>query len=127
MGKKKVSLEQYCDFVESMVSDESSKDFASKLGTAGLGLAGEAGEVADIIKKILFQGKELDENVRRGLISEVGDVLWYVAFTCRCVLDVPMQEVFEQNIIKLKERYKEGKFTVAEFQKKEKKKSKKKI
>ena len=69
-----------------------------------LGLAGEAGEVADTVKKAVFHqhGLERDE-----LIKELGDVLWYVAALCS-KLDTPLSEVMERNIAKLKKRYPEG-------------------
>ena len=69
-----------------------------------LGLAGEAGEVADTIKKAVFHRHTLD---RDELIKELGDVLWYVAALCT-KLDVPMSEVMERNIEKLKARYPDG-------------------
>lgn len=69
-----------------------------------LGLAGEAGEVADTIKKAVFHQHGID---RDELIKELGDVLWYVAALCT-KLDVPMSEVMERNIDKLKKRYPEG-------------------
>jgi NTP pyrophosphatase (non-canonical NTP hydrolase) len=121
MAKKKITCEKYCDFVESMASNASMKDFKSKLGTVGLGLTGEAGEVADTIKKILYQGKKFDEETRQSLIKEMGDVMWYVAFACR-TLNVSIEEVIQLNVEKLQERYKTGKFTVKEFQVKESKK-----
>lgn len=69
-----------------------------------LGLAGEAGEVADTIKKAVFHqhGMNRDE-----LIKELGDVLWYVAALCS-KLDTPLSEVMERNIVKLEARYPQG-------------------
>lgn len=69
-----------------------------------LGLAGEAGEVADTLKKVVFHRHALD---RDELIKELGDVLWYVAALCS-KLDVPMSEVMARNIDKLKKRYPAG-------------------
>jgi NTP pyrophosphatase (non-canonical NTP hydrolase) len=69
-----------------------------------LGLAGEASEVADIVKKGVFHQHGID---REKLIKELGDVLWYVAAICT-KLDVPMSEVMDRNIAKLLERYPEG-------------------
>lgn len=69
-----------------------------------LGLAGEAGEVADTLKKAVFHRHALD---RDELIKELGDVLWYVAALCT-KLDVSMGEVMERNIEKLKKRYPAG-------------------
>lgn len=69
-----------------------------------LGLAGEAGEVADIIKKAVFHQHGLD---RDELIKELGDVLWYIAALCSN-LDVPLASVMERNIAKLNQRYPDG-------------------
>lgn len=69
-----------------------------------VGLAGEAGEVSEMIKKGIFHQHGLD---REKLIKELGDVLWYVAALCTR-LDVPMGEVMARNVAKLKERYPAG-------------------
>lgn len=69
-----------------------------------LGLAGEAGEVADTIKKAVFHQHGVD---RDELIKELGDVLWYVAALCT-KLDVSLAEVMTRNIEKLKRRYPDG-------------------
>lgn len=69
-----------------------------------LGLAGEAGEVADTMKKAVFHQHGLN---RDELIKELGDVLWYVAALCS-KLNVPLSEVMERNIAKLKQRYPDG-------------------
>ena len=69
-----------------------------------MGLCGEAGEAIDIVKKHLAQGHELD---RDALIKELGDVAWYLAETAYA-LDVPLEDVLERNIDKLKARYPQG-------------------
>jgi NTP pyrophosphatase (non-canonical NTP hydrolase) len=69
-----------------------------------IGLAGEAGEVADAIKKAVCHQHGVDRDL---LIKELGDVLWYVAALCT-KLDVTMSEVMDRNIRKLMERYPEG-------------------
>lgn len=74
------------------------------LSNVGLGLTGEAGECADIIKKHLHHGHELDAE---HLKKELGDVLWYVAVGCE-VLGTTMEDVMNLNINKLKARYPEG-------------------
>lgn len=71
---------------------------------AVLGLTGESGEVADIVKKVKFQGKELDRN---HLIEELGDVRYYLELAAY-YLNVSMEEIEEKNIEKLKKRYPEG-------------------
>ena len=69
-----------------------------------MGLCGESGEAIDIVKKHLAQGHELN---REALIKELGDVAWYLAETAYA-LDVPLEEVLQRNIDKLKARYPQG-------------------
>ncbi|MDM8518572.1 nucleoside triphosphate pyrophosphohydrolase family protein [Anaerolineales bacterium HSG6] len=75
-----------------------------RLAIAGLGLTGEAGEVAEKIKKHVGHGHPLD---RENLLKELGDVLWYVAELCT-VSELNMAEVAQHNVDKLKRRYPEG-------------------
>ena len=69
-----------------------------------MGLCGESGEAIDIVKKHLAQGHGLD---REALVKELGDIAWYLAETAYA-LDVPLEDVFQKNIDKLKKRYPEG-------------------
>lgn len=69
-----------------------------------LGLAGEAGECADLVKKQFFQDGRA---IRNDLIDELGDVMWYVAETA-AALGVSLEEVAARNVEKLKKRYPEG-------------------
>ena len=69
-----------------------------------MGLCGESGEAIDIVKKHLHQGHELD---REKLIKELGDIAWYLAETAYA-LGVPLEDVLQGNIDKLKKRYPEG-------------------
>ena len=69
-----------------------------------MGLCGESGEAIDIVKKWLAQGHELD---RDKLIKELGDIAWYLAETAYA-LDIPLEDVLQGNIDKLKKRYPEG-------------------
>jgi len=70
----------------------------------GLGIAGEAGEVADLIKKEVGHGHPIDI---QKMTSELGDVLWYLA----CLADtygLSLSDVASYNINKLKARYPAG-------------------
>lgn len=69
-----------------------------------IGLAGEAGEVAEHVKKGVFHDHGIDSDK---LIKELGDCLWYIAALCT-KLDVTMDEVMQRNIDKLRERYPNG-------------------
>tara|TARA_Y100001958_G_scaffold153779_1_gene141726 strand:- start:189 stop:614 length:426 start_codon:yes stop_codon:yes gene_type:complete len=79
----------------------------SRLLTAGIGLSGEVGEFNDIVKKCVFQGKELDDDVVNHLRSELGDIMWYVAQGC-IALDTSIEEIIDINTAKLKDRYPGG-------------------
>lgn len=76
----------------------------ARLSIGALGLAGEAGEVADYIKKVVGHNHPLDKDT---LVKELGDVLWYVAELCSTV-GVSMGDVADKNIAKLRARYPEG-------------------
>jgi len=69
-----------------------------------MGLAGEAGETADYLKKILFHGHEM--NIEK-VVEEVGDVLFYCA-ALGTVMGFDLGEAAEANIRKLMKRYPEG-------------------
>jgi NTP pyrophosphatase (non-canonical NTP hydrolase) len=70
---------------------------------AALGLAGEAGEFADAVKKYLVYGKPLDKD---NAIEEIGDIMWFCALAC-ATLGRNMSDVAAINIAKLSERYPE--------------------
>lgn len=69
-----------------------------------LGLAGESGEVADIVKKVLYHGHGLD---KVAFDKELGDVLWYLA-AIATTYGLSLEDIAQHNIDKLKARYPEG-------------------
>lgn len=69
-----------------------------------LGAAGEAGELADLVKKSVFHRKPLD---RERFQKEIGDVLWYCAALCTGA-GLSLADVMELNVNKLRARYPEG-------------------
>ena len=75
-----------------------------KIENGLFGLAGEVGELCDAWKKHRYQGHGFD---RKHMISELGDVLWYVV-ELACGLDVSLDIVAQTNILKLKARYPDG-------------------
>jgi len=73
-----------------------------KISYTVLGLAGEVGEFANIVKKIERDGKTINQMLNM-LVDELGDVLWYV-FACADEIGVPVEHVALANIKKLAER-----------------------
>jgi len=82
------------------------------LNCAALGLCGESGEFADLVKKIQHHRHELNAERTEKLKKELGDVLWYVAHACN-VMGWEMSDVADMNIAKLVARYPQG-FTTAD-------------
>ena len=74
------------------------------LMNGALGLCGESGEVADIVKKATFQGHELDIN---HVAKELGDVAWYLAVSATAI-GVDLETILKMNIDKLRKRYPDG-------------------
>ena len=122
MRKRPSLLNDYINFVDTVTSPQSKEmvDFKyaieimeeqginpSRLLTASVGLSGEVGEFNDIVKKIIFQGKEIDDDTKRHLKSELGDICWYMA-QALMALDSSWEEVFDINVAKLSERYPGG-------------------
>jgi NTP pyrophosphatase (non-canonical NTP hydrolase) len=69
-----------------------------------LGLVGEAGEIAEKVKKCFRDnGGVLDEERKKELVKELGDVLWYIA-NLSSELNVSLEEVAAQNLEKLQSR-----------------------
>ncbi|MCL2755534.1 MAG: nucleoside triphosphate pyrophosphohydrolase family protein [Firmicutes bacterium] len=79
-------------------------DMKLGLSYGTLGMVGEAGEVAEKVKKWLNNSKELDVD---GIKKELGDVMWYIAALCE-KLGFSMQEAAEINIKKLRKRHGES-------------------
>ena len=74
------------------------------LMNAALGICGEGGEVADIVKKATFQGHELD---KEHLAKELGDVAWYIAVGAQAI-GYDLETVLQMNVDKLRARYPTG-------------------
>lgn len=75
-----------------------------RLVDGALGLCGEAGEIADLIKKHMFQGHKMDiEHIAK----ELGDCLWYAAETASAI-GYDLETIMKMNIDKLRKRYPDG-------------------
>ena len=121
---KQVNFEEYSKFVDAVTSDES-RDFIAfsdrivsldekganieRLLTGAVGINSEGGEIMEIVKKLVFQGKPWSDETRYHLKRELGDVLWYV-MQCLNALDTTMDEIVGMNVDKLKARYPGGEF-----------------
>jgi NTP pyrophosphatase (non-canonical NTP hydrolase) len=84
---------------------------AERLLTASVGMCAEAGEFTEVVKKIVFQGKPVNEENLFHLKRELGDIMWYVAQACMG-LGTSLDEIIEMNVDKLKARYPGGEFDV---------------
>lgn len=79
--------------------------------TGVLGLGSETGELTEIVKKIVFQGKPLTEENLFHMKRELGDIMWYWVNMCRA-LHLDPNDVITENVNKLKSRYPGGEFSV---------------
>lgn len=80
-----------------------------RLCYVALGLAGEAGEVANKVKKIIRDhGAVVSPEARAKIADELGDVLWYLSQVCT-EIDVTLAEVAKNGIVKAKARRAAGK------------------
>lgn len=107
----KMTLDEYQLAAARTMKSERGAMNRDGMACEGLGIAGEAGEVADLIKKALFHGHALDP-VK--LTKELGDVLWYVAALAQHI-GVDLSQVAALNIAKLQARYPNG-FSEADSQ-----------
>jgi len=121
-----VDTQRYLEFLNGVTSEQSKDNEAfvyriqelegqefptERLLTAAVGMSAEAGEFTEIVKKIIFQGKPVNEENLFHMKRELGDIMWYVAQACMG-LNVSLDEVIEMNVDKLKARYPGGEFDV---------------
>ena len=143
----KVDLNKYKEFVEAVTSKESNdltsfidrldrldanyEAFGSEgeymhgpnvnvplLLTGSIGLCSESGELIEIVKKIVFQGKPLNNENLFHMKRELGDIIFYWINACRS-LDLDPNEVINENVAKLSARYPNG-FSVQRSENREK-------
>ena len=120
-----IDLNKYQDFVREVTSKESNypDDFIARIKeindtttvnpalllTAAMGLAAEGGEFVEIPKKIIFQGKPVNEENIFHMKRELGDIMWYWINACRA-LNLDPNDVIAENVRKLESRYPGGSF-----------------
>ena len=102
---------QYSDFQDRLQELEIQGFPTERLLTAAVGMSAEAGEFTEIVKKIIFQGKPVNQENLFHLKRELGDIMWYVSQAC-IGLDISLEEVIQMNFEKLSARYPEGAFTI---------------
>ena len=121
-----IDFKKYESFVDAVTSD-ASKDFVNladrmveldreggnieRLLTAGVGINAEGGEFLEIVKKMIFQGKPWNDANKHHLVTELGDLMWYITQACMA-LEVSMEDVVATNVKKLEKRYPGGSFDV---------------
>jgi NTP pyrophosphatase (non-canonical NTP hydrolase) len=79
--------------------------------TGVMGLCSESGELMEIVKKMTFQGKPLNDENLFHMKRELGDIMWYWINMCRA-LRLDPNDVIAENVNKLKARYPGGEFNV---------------
>lgn len=119
-----IDLNKYTSFVEAVTSNESNNTDAliqrlvdinqpdfniALLLTASIGIAAEGGEFSEIVKKMTFQGKPINEENVFHMKRELGDIIWYWINACRA-LNLDPNDVIQENINKLESRYPGGSF-----------------
>jgi len=121
-----IDFKKYESFVDAVTSD-ASKDFVNladrmveldgeganieRLLTAGVGINAEGGEFLEIVKKMIFQGKPWNDANKHHLVTELGDLMWYITQACMA-LEISMEDVVSTNVKKLEKRYPGGSFDV---------------
>lgn len=99
---QRVPIAEYQEKAMSYVGNHGSR--RETLAFAGLGLTGEAGEVADYLKKVLMHGHPFD---RSRLLDELGDVLWYITYLAE-LHGASLDDLCTLNLEKLRARYPNG-------------------
>lgn len=120
-----INLNKYADFTFELAS-LASKDLQTLIArlieldqhevvnvplllTGAIGLGSESGEFQEIVKKMVFQGKPLNDDNIFHMKRELGDIAWYWVNACNA-LGLDPNEVFAENVEKLKARYPGGDF-----------------
>ena len=85
-------------------TDRADMPTGDRIANHAMGPAGEAGELVDLLKKLLFYGHDVDRTKVR---DEIGDVLWYLA-RLAADFNLDLGACAEANVAKLKRRYPEG-------------------
>jgi NTP pyrophosphatase (non-canonical NTP hydrolase) len=102
MKKKSLRLKEY----QKLVIKTAKGNYQNKndeIANWGLGVAGEAGDLAGCIKKTIYHKNDQTQGIR----ENVGDAMWYLAMICN-FYGWDFEEILAENIEKLNKRYQKG-------------------
>ncbi len=85
---------------------EKTRLWFDSINMCAYGLTGEAGEVVDALKKLIFQFHD-EAEIREKVKTELGDLLWYIS-ALASTFDLEIEEIAKANIAKLEARYPQG-------------------
>lgn len=97
-GMNATSTIRYDDFVRKLFKEDT---YEQMVNHAALGVCGEAGELADALKKHVHYRKPLD---RKNVVEELGDLRFYIQ-AVQNLFGITEQEILQHNADKLGERY----------------------
>ena len=97
----------FLDRIEELQDGDMVWSQPQRLLTGAIGICSEGGELLDLVKKLIFQGKEPSEELRNKVKNELGDVMWYVQQVL-ITMEWDLEEVLAENTKKLSGRYPEG-------------------
>lgn len=99
-----MTINEYQKLALRTANTDAMKIPSEKITNGVLGLLGEAGEVADHIKKYRYQGHKIDFDY---LAKELGDICWYISLLADGI-GFDLETIMRMNIDKLKKRYPDG-------------------
>lgn len=118
-GQAVMNNNQICELVQyqeaTLRTWNTNQNFGGRVLNAALGLSGESGEVADIVKKAIFHGHgfdpahcsgEEDGNTHK-IALELGDILYYISIMSH-EMGYTLEDIAQMNITKLTKRYPDG-------------------
>lgn len=118
-GQAVMNNNQICELVQyqeaALRTWNTNQDFGGRVLNAALGLSGESGEVADIVKKAIFHGHGFDpahcpgeeEGNTHKIALESGDILYYISIMSH-EMGYTLEDIAQMNIAKLTKRYPNG-------------------
>ncbi|NIL29565.1 nucleoside triphosphate pyrophosphohydrolase family protein [Bacillus thuringiensis] len=118
-GQALMNINQICELDQyqeaALRTWNTNNDFGGRVLNAALGLTGEAGEVADVVKKAIFHGHGFnpahcpgeEEGNTHKIALELGDILYYISIMSH-EMGYTLEDIAQMNIAKLAKRYPDG-------------------